>query len=177
MRDAIDQSYADKEQYPSTLDALVTDGYMRQVPEIPLRGAGVAGRPSPPSPTRVTRRPSQACTTSTAARTAPRSTAANTPSGSHPPSIELAPSRTDDSSLRTRASRFHSALSPASAERAVQPEASRKRLGRARVLLASKQEKGRAVKPALVLPNRDRDPVLRSYERGLYPIDVRQLMW
>jgi general secretion pathway protein G len=36
MRDAIDQYYADKNQYPSTLDALVTDGYMRQVPEDPF---------------------------------------------------------------------------------------------------------------------------------------------
>src|SRR5262249_47307359 len=32
MRDAIDQYYADKGQYPSTLDALVTDGYLRKVP-------------------------------------------------------------------------------------------------------------------------------------------------
>ena len=36
MRDAIDQYYADKNEYPSTLDALVTDGYMRQVPEDPF---------------------------------------------------------------------------------------------------------------------------------------------
>src|SRR5262245_13482867 len=36
MRDAIDQYYADKNQFPSTLDALVTDGYMRQVPEDPF---------------------------------------------------------------------------------------------------------------------------------------------
>ena len=36
MRDAIDQYYADKNQYPSTLDALVTDGYMRQLPEDPF---------------------------------------------------------------------------------------------------------------------------------------------
>src|SRR5437667_12703483 len=35
MRDAIDQYYADKNQYPSTLDALVSDGYMLQVPEDP----------------------------------------------------------------------------------------------------------------------------------------------
>ena len=36
MRDAIDQYYADKNQYPSTLEALVTDGYMRGVPEDPF---------------------------------------------------------------------------------------------------------------------------------------------
>jgi general secretion pathway protein G len=36
MRDAIDQYYADKNQYPSTLEALVTDGYLRQIPQDPF---------------------------------------------------------------------------------------------------------------------------------------------
>jgi len=36
MRDAIDQYYADKGQYPATLDSLVTDGYLRKVPEDPF---------------------------------------------------------------------------------------------------------------------------------------------
>ena len=36
MRDAIDQYYADKGQYPSTLDALVSDGYVRKIPEDPF---------------------------------------------------------------------------------------------------------------------------------------------
>ncbi|MGE3178286.1 MAG: prepilin-type N-terminal cleavage/methylation domain-containing protein [Vicinamibacterales bacterium] len=36
MRDAIDQYYADKNQYPSTLEALVTDGYLRQLPKDPF---------------------------------------------------------------------------------------------------------------------------------------------
>src|ERR1700704_5316872 len=36
MRDAIDQYYADKGKYPSTLDALVSDGYVRKIPEDPL---------------------------------------------------------------------------------------------------------------------------------------------
>jgi len=36
MRDAIDQYYADKGQYPSTLDALVSDGYMRKLPDDPF---------------------------------------------------------------------------------------------------------------------------------------------
>jgi general secretion pathway protein G len=36
MRDAIDQYYADKGQWPSTIDALVSDGYMRKVPEDPF---------------------------------------------------------------------------------------------------------------------------------------------
>jgi general secretion pathway protein G len=36
IRDAIDQYYADKNQYPSTLDALVSDGYIRMVPKDPF---------------------------------------------------------------------------------------------------------------------------------------------
>src|SRR5262245_59241482 len=33
MRDAIDQYYADKGQHPASLEALVTDGYLRKIPE------------------------------------------------------------------------------------------------------------------------------------------------
>ena len=36
MRDAIDQYYADKGKYPSSLDSLVSDGYMRKMPEDPF---------------------------------------------------------------------------------------------------------------------------------------------
>ena len=36
MRDAIDQYYADKMKYPSTLDDLVTDGYLRELPVDPF---------------------------------------------------------------------------------------------------------------------------------------------
>lgn len=36
MRDAIDQYYADKTRYPPTLDALVSDGYLRRIPEDPM---------------------------------------------------------------------------------------------------------------------------------------------
>jgi general secretion pathway protein G len=36
MRDAIDQYYADKGKYPGSLDALVSDGYMRRLPEDPF---------------------------------------------------------------------------------------------------------------------------------------------
>src|SRR5258708_18297603 len=36
MRDAIDQYYADKGKYPSSLDSLVTDGYLRNLPEDPI---------------------------------------------------------------------------------------------------------------------------------------------
>ena len=36
MRDAIDQYYADKNEYPGTLEALVSDGYLRQLPKDPF---------------------------------------------------------------------------------------------------------------------------------------------
>ena len=36
MRDAIDQYYADKGQYPGTLDELVSAGYLRKVPDDPF---------------------------------------------------------------------------------------------------------------------------------------------
>src|SRR6266542_5051297 len=36
MRDAIDQYYADKNKYPADLQALVGDGYMREVPKDPF---------------------------------------------------------------------------------------------------------------------------------------------
>ena len=36
MRDAIDQYYADKAKYPASLDALVSDGYLRKIPEDPI---------------------------------------------------------------------------------------------------------------------------------------------
>jgi general secretion pathway protein G len=36
IRDAIDQYYADKNKYPASLEALVTDGYMRRIPEDPI---------------------------------------------------------------------------------------------------------------------------------------------
>jgi general secretion pathway protein G len=39
LRDAIDQYYADKNQYPGTLDSLVTDGYIRKIPVDPFTNA------------------------------------------------------------------------------------------------------------------------------------------
>src|SRR5688572_7785642 len=36
MRDAIDQYYADKGKYPAALDSLVSDGYLRAVPDDPI---------------------------------------------------------------------------------------------------------------------------------------------
>ena len=56
MRDAIDQYYADKGQYPSTIDALVSDGYLRKVPEDPFTKSSsswqtVPAEPDPANPT------------------------------------------------------------------------------------------------------------------------------
>jgi general secretion pathway protein G len=39
IRDAIDQYYADKGEYPASLDALVSDGYLRKLPEDPFTRA------------------------------------------------------------------------------------------------------------------------------------------
>ncbi len=36
LRDSIDQYYADKGKYPTDLQSLVTDGYLRGVPEDPI---------------------------------------------------------------------------------------------------------------------------------------------
>jgi general secretion pathway protein G len=56
MRDAIDQYYADKGQYPSTLDALVSEGYMRKIPDDPFTKSNttwqtVPAEPDPNNPT------------------------------------------------------------------------------------------------------------------------------
>ncbi len=52
MRDAIDQYYADKAKYPANLDALVTDGYLRQVPKDPTTNSADTWQtvPSEPDP-------------------------------------------------------------------------------------------------------------------------------
>jgi general secretion pathway protein G len=54
MRDAIDQYYADKGQYPASLDSLVSDGYLRKVPEDPFTKAAdwmtVPAEPDPNNP-------------------------------------------------------------------------------------------------------------------------------
>jgi general secretion pathway protein G len=36
LRDAIDQFYADKNQYPQSLQDLVTEGYLREIPKDPM---------------------------------------------------------------------------------------------------------------------------------------------
>ena len=55
MRDAIDQYYADKNKYPASLDTLVSDGYMRKIPEDPITHSAdtwqtVAAEPDPSNP-------------------------------------------------------------------------------------------------------------------------------
>ena len=56
LRDAIDQYYADKGQYPGSLDALVSDGYLRKVPEDPFTRSQaswqtILAEPDPLNPT------------------------------------------------------------------------------------------------------------------------------
>jgi general secretion pathway protein G len=56
MRDAIDQYYADKNKYPASLEALVSDGYMRKIPQDPIAQSTdtwqtVPAEPDPSNPT------------------------------------------------------------------------------------------------------------------------------
>jgi len=39
MRDAIDKYHGDRNKYPPTLDALVSDKYLRRIPEDPVTGS------------------------------------------------------------------------------------------------------------------------------------------
>ena len=55
MRDAIDQYYADKNRYPPSLDALVTEKYLRAIPEDPFTNSAdtwqtVMSDPDPANP-------------------------------------------------------------------------------------------------------------------------------
>jgi len=50
MRDAIDQYYADKGKYPATLDALVSDGYVRKLPDDPFTGSNTSWQAVPAEP-------------------------------------------------------------------------------------------------------------------------------
>lgn len=50
MRDAIDQYYADKNQYPSSLDALVSEGYMRSIPVDPFTKTADSWQTEPSEP-------------------------------------------------------------------------------------------------------------------------------
>jgi general secretion pathway protein G len=56
MRDAIDQFYADKNKYPASLDELVSDKYLRSVPNDPFTNSKdswqtVMSEPDPVNPT------------------------------------------------------------------------------------------------------------------------------
>ena len=57
MRDAIDQYYADKGTYPSSLDTLVSEGYLRAIPDDPFnkgRKDNWVTTPSEPDPNNPT---------------------------------------------------------------------------------------------------------------------------
>jgi general secretion pathway protein G len=56
MRDAIDQYYADKQRYPASLQDLVSDGYLRAIPEDPMTQSAdtwqtILAEPDPNNPT------------------------------------------------------------------------------------------------------------------------------
>ena len=56
LNEAIDRSYADKGQYPSSLDSLVSDGYLRAIPVDPFTNSAsswqtVPAEPDPNNPT------------------------------------------------------------------------------------------------------------------------------
>ena len=55
MRDAIDQYFADKGKYPSSLDSLVSESYLRKLPEDPITKSAdtwttVPAEPDPGNP-------------------------------------------------------------------------------------------------------------------------------
>ena len=50
MRDAMDQYYADKGQWPSALDSLVSDGYLRRIPADPLTNSTDSWQTVPAEP-------------------------------------------------------------------------------------------------------------------------------
>ncbi len=55
MREAIDQYYADKGQYPADITALVSEGYLRQVPKDPFTKSAdtwqtIPAEPDPSNP-------------------------------------------------------------------------------------------------------------------------------
>jgi general secretion pathway protein G len=58
MKEAIDQYYADKNQYPATLDDLVSSGYLRTIPTDPITNSAstwetVPAEPDPNNPISV----------------------------------------------------------------------------------------------------------------------------
>jgi general secretion pathway protein G len=59
LRDAIDQYYADKNEYPDSLDALVSNGYIRTVPQDPFTKSASSWQsvPAEPDPAHPTAQP------------------------------------------------------------------------------------------------------------------------
>jgi len=59
LRDAIDQYYADKGQYPASLDALVSEHYLRSLPEDPFTKSSTSWQtvPAEPDPNNPTAEP------------------------------------------------------------------------------------------------------------------------
>jgi general secretion pathway protein G len=59
MRDAIDQYYADKNKYPASLETLVSDGYMRKIPQDPITQSAESWQtePAEPDPSNPTAEP------------------------------------------------------------------------------------------------------------------------
>jgi len=56
MRDVLDAYHADKQEYAQTLEALVTEGYLRQIPKDPFTGSVdtwqlIQAEPEPSNPT------------------------------------------------------------------------------------------------------------------------------
>jgi prepilin-type N-terminal cleavage/methylation domain-containing protein len=84
MREAIDQYYADKNQYPPTL----TKGICERFPRIRSPSRTARGRKCLPSRTRPIQPPAPASSTSRAVRMEPLSTAAYIPSGRRRPTAQ-----------------------------------------------------------------------------------------
>jgi general secretion pathway protein G len=56
MRDVLDQYHADKQRYAQSIEALVTEGYLRQIPKDPFTGSVdtwqlIQAEPDPSDPT------------------------------------------------------------------------------------------------------------------------------
>ena len=81
MRDAMDQFYADKNKWPADLAELVSDGYIREVPDDPMTKSKDTWQTKPAEPDANNPAPRAASTTSIADRTARRSTARATRTG------------------------------------------------------------------------------------------------
>ena len=59
LRDAIDQYYADKNKWPQTLQDLVSDGYVREIPEDPMTNSAETWQtvPAEPDPSNTSTEP------------------------------------------------------------------------------------------------------------------------